>query len=57
MVMTNANLDKIRVHSSTWCQQIKDSMVVNGGDLENASTADYILHFLSFLWKVNVLQQ
>lgn len=52
MVMTNANLDKIRVHSSTWCQQIKESMVVNGGDIENATTADYVLHFLSFFWKV-----
>ncbi|XP_075224296.1 sodium/calcium exchanger Calx-like isoform X1 [Lycorma delicatula] len=52
MVMTNANLDKIRIHSSTWCQQIKDAMVVNGGDLENATTVDYVLHFLSFFWKV-----
>ncbi|RZF40302.1 hypothetical protein LSTR_LSTR013244 [Laodelphax striatellus] len=52
MVMTNANMDAIRVHSETWCQQLKNSMLVNGGDIENANNTDYLLHFLSFFWKV-----
>ena len=30
-----------------------DAMNVNGGDIENASTADYIMHFLTFGFKVS----
>lgn len=56
MVMTNANIDAFRVHSDSWCQQIKEAMLVKGGDIENASTFDYVLHFLSFFWKVREIQ-
>ncbi len=28
-------------------------MVVNGGDLENATTGDYVMHFLTFGFKVS----
>merc|ERR1711994_121070 len=52
MMMTNANVDELRVHNETWAQQIKDAMVVNGGDIEGASTADYIMHFLTFGFKL-----
>jgi len=52
MLMTNANVDEMRVHNETWAQQVKDAMVVNGGDIENASTADYIMHFLTFGFKL-----
>merc|ERR1719228_2020713 len=52
MLMTNANVDELRVHNETWAQQIKDAMVVNGGDIENATTADYIMHFLTFGFKL-----
>lgn len=31
-------------------------MNVNGGDIENASTSDYVMHFLTFGWKVWMLQ-
>ena len=51
--MTNANVDSMRVHHETWAQQLKDAMNVNGGDVENASTGDYIMHFLTFGFKVN----
>jgi solute carrier family 8 (sodium/calcium exchanger) len=27
-------------------------MNVNGGDIENATTSDYVMHFLTFGWKV-----
>lgn len=53
MVLTKTNIDAIRVYRSTWSQQIKDALTVNGGDVENATNADYLLHFLSFGWKVN----
>ena len=52
MSMTNANVDELRVHNDTWAQQFKDAMVVNGGDVESATTADYIMHLLTFGFKV-----
>uniref|UniRef100_A0A1B6E8E5 Calx-beta domain-containing protein n=1 Tax=Clastoptera arizonana TaxID=38151 RepID=A0A1B6E8E5_9HEMI len=52
MVLTNANIDAIKVHTNTWCQQIKQAMLVNGGDVKNATNCDYVLHFFSFFWKV-----
>ncbi len=52
LLMTNANVDGMRVHNETWAQQLKDAMVVNGGDLENATTGDYVMHFLTFGFKV-----
>ena len=53
--MTNANLDALRVDSTTWAQQFQSAMNVNGGDLEGATTMDYIMHFLTFGWKVRFI--
>ena len=53
MLMTNANVDELRVNNETWAQQFKDAMVVNGGDIENATTGDYVMHFLTFGFKVS----
>lgn len=50
--MTTANVDSMQVHHNTWVSQIKDAMNVNGGDIENATTSDYVMHFLTFGWKV-----
>merc|ERR1711971_182769 len=52
MMMTSANVDELRVQNETWAQQMKDAMVVNGGDVDNATSADYIMHFLTFPFKV-----
>ncbi|EEC04908.1 sodium/calcium exchanger, putative, partial [Ixodes scapularis] len=52
MLMTNTNVDKLRLHSETWVEQMKDAMNVNGGDIENATAVDYVMHFLTFGWKV-----
>lgn len=52
MAKTNVNIDAIRVHSETWTQQIREAMLVKGGDIANAACSDYILHFFSFFWKV-----
>jgi len=52
MLMTNANVDELRVHNDTWAQQFKDAMIVNGGDIENATTGDYIMHLLTFGYKL-----
>ncbi|CAB3385331.1 Hypothetical predicted protein [Cloeon dipterum] len=52
MKMTNANMDAMRTHQDTWACQMRDAMNVNGGDLENATNIDYLMHFLTFGWKV-----
>eukprot|EP00094_Tigriopus_californicus_P004455 TCALIF_04293-PA protein Name:"Similar to Slc8a2 Sodium/calcium exchanger 2 (Rattus norvegicus)" AED:0.14 eAED:0.15 QI:0/0.83/0.84/0.92/0.83/0.92/13/236/826 len=52
MLMTNLNVDSMRVHNETWGQQLKDAMNVNGGDVENATAGDYVMHFLTFGFKI-----
>ncbi|XP_077490195.1 sodium/calcium exchanger 3-like [Amblyomma americanum] len=52
MLMTNTNVDKFRLHSANWVGQIKDAMNVNGGDIDNAEAVDYVMHFITFGWKV-----
>ncbi|XP_054286263.1 sodium/calcium exchanger 2-like isoform X1 [Macrosteles quadrilineatus] len=52
MVLTNTNVDALRIHTKTWAEQIRTAMTVNGGDIENATCGDYTLHFFSFFWKV-----
>jgi len=52
LVLTNTNVDGMRVQNETWAQQLKDAMNVNGGDIENASAADYVMHFLTFGFKI-----
>ena len=50
--MTNSNLDQLRVDNETWGQQIMNAMTVNGGDVENATFDDYLMHLLTFGFKV-----
>jgi len=52
LLMSNANMDSMRVHNDTWAQQFKDAMIVNGGDVENASMGDYVMHLLNFPFKI-----
>lgn len=49
---TKKNLDGLRLDTSSWKEQFNEAMNVNGGDVENATVIDYILHFISFFWKV-----
>ena len=49
---TNLNLDKLRVHNETYAQQFKDAMIVNGGDVENATNLDYLMHMITFPFKL-----
>ena len=50
--LTNNHVESMQVHHETWIGQIKDAMNVNGGDIENATNKDYVLHFLTIGWKV-----
>ncbi|XP_076336894.1 sodium/calcium exchanger 2-like [Tachypleus tridentatus] len=52
MLLTNVNVDALKLHSESWVGQLKDAMNVNGGDLENATRVDYVMHFLTFGWKI-----
>ena len=52
MLMTNANLHSLEVHHETYSTQIMDALNVNGGDIENATVKDYVMHFMTFGWKV-----
>uniref|UniRef100_A0A1I8FVH8 Calx-beta domain-containing protein n=1 Tax=Macrostomum lignano TaxID=282301 RepID=A0A1I8FVH8_9PLAT len=53
----NVELDNIRVDKHTYADQFKEAMNVNGGDLDNATALDYIMHFLTFAWKTNIRTQ
>ncbi|XP_076460202.1 sodium/calcium exchanger 1-like [Babylonia areolata] len=50
--MTNVNLDMLKLHKASWAQQFREAMNVNGGEIESASAMDYIMHFVTFGWKV-----
>jgi len=49
---TRMNLDRVRVHNETYAQQFRDAMLVNGGDVAGASNMDYLLHMLTFPFKL-----
>ncbi|CAH1793840.1 unnamed protein product [Owenia fusiformis] len=49
---TNLNLDSLKVDTTTWGEQFRNAMNVNGGDVENATHLDYFMHFLTFGWKI-----
>ena len=48
--LTKENVESMQVHNETWVGQIRDAMNVNGGDIENATTQDYVLVRLSFFF-------
>ncbi len=50
--ITHVNVDKLNVGNSTYADQFRDAMNVNGGDVENATTIDYVMHFFTFGFKV-----
>ncbi len=50
--LVQADMDKLNVTKTTWGQQFKDAITVNGGDLKTAKFGHYIGHALAFFWKV-----
>jgi solute carrier family 8 (sodium/calcium exchanger) len=50
--LVQGDMDKLNVTKTTWGQQFKDAITVNGGDLETAKFGHYIGHALAFFWKV-----
>ncbi|CAG5117035.1 unnamed protein product, partial [Candidula unifasciata] len=49
---TQKNLDGLKLDTSTWSQQFRRAMNVNGGDQDGATCLDYVMHFMTFFWKV-----
>ncbi len=52
MTLTNHNLKDLEVTHGTWKSQIQDALTVNGGNVEDATSFDYFMHFFTFTWKV-----
>lgn len=52
MMMANVNVDKMRLHNETWAEQFKEYLNVNGGDIESATPTDYLMHAVTFFWKL-----
>ncbi|XP_070574775.1 sodium/calcium exchanger 2-like [Ptychodera flava] len=52
VLLTRVNIDRLKLGTSSWAQQFKEAMSVNGGDTANATPFDYFAHFVSFFWKV-----
>lgn len=52
VAITHINIDRLRIGNTTYADQFRDALNVNGGDVENASTLDYVLHFITVYWKV-----
>lgn len=50
--LTSVNLDKLVIGKESWKQQFSEALSVNGGNVEEAEGIDFILHFLTFGWKV-----
>lgn len=50
--ITHVNLDRLRIGNASYADQFRDAMNVNGGDVENATFFDYVMHFLTFGFKV-----
>ncbi|ESO84204.1 hypothetical protein LOTGIDRAFT_92127, partial [Lottia gigantea] len=50
--LTFGNLDGLALDDDSYINQFRNAMNVNGGDIESATFLDYILHFLTFVWKI-----
>lgn len=51
--LTGLNMHLVEMGASTWGQQFHEAMTVNGGDVESATFMDYVMHFLTFAFKVS----
>jgi solute carrier family 8 (sodium/calcium exchanger) len=46
------NPDYLLAQKLSWIDQFRNAANVNEGDVENASAFDYMMHVISFPWKV-----
>ncbi|XP_033127546.1 sodium/calcium exchanger 3-like [Anneissia japonica] len=50
--ITHINMERLKLGNSSYGDQFVDAINVNGGDVENATFGKYIMHLLTFGWKV-----
>ena len=48
IALTNKQLEELSLYQTSYIKQIKDAMLINGGNLEHAKFSDYAMHFLTF---------
>ncbi|XP_071815402.1 sodium/calcium exchanger 2-like isoform X3 [Apostichopus japonicus] len=51
VAITHINIDRLRIGNSSYADQFRDALNVNGGDVENSTTIDYVLHFITIYFK------
>jgi solute carrier family 8 (sodium/calcium exchanger) len=52
-MMLNINLDRLKINTNSWGEQFRNAMTPGGLDnTEELPTIVYIMHFLTFFWKV-----
>lgn len=54
VAITHINIDRLRIGNSSYADQFRDALNVNGGDVENSTTIDYVLHFITIYFKVMI---
>ena len=50
--LVNANLDDMSITNKGYKDQFYEAMNVNGGEIDDATSMDYVTHLLAFPWKV-----
>jgi solute carrier family 8 (sodium/calcium exchanger) len=50
-LLMNLNMDKLDVSTSTWAEQMCEAVTVQA-EGEEIETMDYVMHFLTFGWKI-----
>lgn len=51
VAQTHVALSKMEIGGDSWYEQFVEAMNVNGGDIENATGFDYIMHLITFGFK------
>lgn len=51
VAITHINIDRLRIGNTSYADQFRDALNVNGGDVDNAGVVDYLLHFITIYFK------
>ncbi|OAF66404.1 hypothetical protein A3Q56_05834 [Intoshia linei] len=45
-------LEALEISTTSYSAQFRNALNVNGGEIEDATNIDYVMHFLTIIWKV-----
>lgn len=51
--LANQNVSKFKLGAQTWREQFVTAMNVNGGNIADATIMDFVMHVITFPWKVS----